>query len=484
MSDPQHEIFVISDLHIGGRYGTPPDRGFRINSHVPLLAAFVRRLVARRKASAATLELVINGDFIDFLAEEGPEAEPWRAFIDDADAALDTYRRIRERDSDFFLALRELLAGGSDITLLLGNHDIELGFPALRAQLQEDLGVSVSSGRLKFIYDGEACVRGDVLIEHGNRYDGFNVIDHDRLRRVRSAMSRRQAIAARDGFEPPPGSRLVAQVMNPLKKSYGFVDLLKPETEAVVPLLLALEPGLAGDITRLWQVWRLKSEADRLGATAPGRMARAGHIGTAQPAGAMPDPLRSLLGGCLDSAQLARLEALVAQARPDAGARRIGVLDTLRDSLSLLGDKLSGLAHSTRMDVLFDALRALQNDASFDTTVETPELSAHVRQLAASGFRTVIFGHTHLAREVPLGEGATYINTGTWADLMRLPAALFTPEPGLARDALEVFVADLRQHDYSRYLIFRPTFAHVVLSAGCSVSARLHTFDPAATAYP
>jgi hypothetical protein len=30
--------------------------------------------------------------------------------------------------------------------------------------------------------------------------------------------------------------------MNPLKQEYPFVDLLKPETSAVVPLLLALSP--------------------------------------------------------------------------------------------------------------------------------------------------------------------------------------------------------------------------------------------------
>src|SRR5262249_37777826 len=145
------------------------------------------------------------------------------------------------RDRQLFDALRTFTGRRGRLTLLLGNHDVELSFPQVRRRLFQYLDAEALT-RITFIYDGEAYAVGDALIEHGNRYDGFNVIDHDRLRRVRSLQSRRQAIPPEYAFAPPPGSRLVASIMNPIKQMYPFVDLLKPETEAVVPMLLALEP--------------------------------------------------------------------------------------------------------------------------------------------------------------------------------------------------------------------------------------------------
>ena len=55
-------VFVISDLHLGGQPPTmmsTPDR----------LAAFIESLPSRLQ-SDEQLELVINGDFVDFLAIE------------------------------------------------------------------------------------------------------------------------------------------------------------------------------------------------------------------------------------------------------------------------------------------------------------------------------------------------------------------------------------------------------------------------------
>ena len=54
---------------------------------------------------------------------------------------------------------------GGELTLLLGNHDLELSMPQVRLALAERLG---SEGkRFNFIFDGEAHVRGQLLIEHG-----------------------------------------------------------------------------------------------------------------------------------------------------------------------------------------------------------------------------------------------------------------------------------------------------------------------------
>jgi hypothetical protein len=95
----------------------------------------------------------------------------------------------------------------------------------------------MGSGRVEFIYDNQAFGEKPVLIEHGNRYDSWNVIAHDQLREVRSAMSRGEAPPL---FESPAGSRLVINIMNKIKAKFTFVDLLKPEDAALLPLRAAL----------------------------------------------------------------------------------------------------------------------------------------------------------------------------------------------------------------------------------------------------
>ena len=80
-----------------------------------------------------------------------------------------------------------------------------------------------------------------MLIEHGNRFDEWNAVPHGALRRVRSQLSR--ALPAKPEFPALPGSRLVVDVMNPLKQQYAFIDLLKPEDAGACRSLRHLGPA-------------------------------------------------------------------------------------------------------------------------------------------------------------------------------------------------------------------------------------------------
>jgi hypothetical protein len=60
------ELFVISDLHLGGQPGEG-ERGFRINTHGAALAEFVHGVAVRASRSTTSeVELVLNGDIVDF----------------------------------------------------------------------------------------------------------------------------------------------------------------------------------------------------------------------------------------------------------------------------------------------------------------------------------------------------------------------------------------------------------------------------------
>jgi UDP-2,3-diacylglucosamine pyrophosphatase LpxH len=471
----ESEIFVVSDLHIGGRYGSNRnDRGFRINTHVDELANFVFEVGERAQTTARRTELVINGDFVDFLAEDIHSDQQWQAFITDETMAVETFDTIVDRDKIVFEALRSAVQSGVRLTLLIGNHDVELSLPAVRAHLFKAIG-----GQCQFLYDGEAHVIGDVLIEHGNRYDGFNVIDHDRLRRHRSIRSRRLPLRRDAEFQPPPGSQLVEQVMNPIKIDYPFIDLLKPETGAVIPLIIALEPGFARDIERIWNLYRLSGEAKERAPSAPAWPARSGDIRASGEIRNQAGGLRELLVEHMGKDELDRLITLVEQVDNDSisAAQQIGFRDNARQTWSLMKLAVSG-SWEKRQPVLLDALRHLQNDISFNRSLESEEYLTHAKELASTGFRVIVFGHSHLAKEVSLGHGATYLNTGTWADLMRVPKEILSASHDSAIAHLEQFVDAMKAGDFRAYVEFIPTFAHIELDQEeRAVTAKLIDFE-------
>lgn len=455
----ERDVFILSDLHIGGRYpvqGNPKDAGFRMMKHVGELARLIRGW-AERDAAQDFCEVVINGDFVDFLAEEDKDAAdplcPWEVFRGEPGQAAAVLTQIMRRDALVFDALALLVGRGHRLTILLGNHDLELSLPAVREVLSERLGTGDGQS-LRFIYDGEAYVVGDALIEHGNRYDRYNQVRFDDLRELRSLQSRRQPVDWRDWFTAPPGSYLVVEIMNRLKQRYPFVDLLKPEREAVLPLLLALDPGTGDLIEHL--LWTLAPGHTRYGVRLlnPALPRSRSTIAAMEGAhDAEPPTLRRALEPLFRSPEdLERFVQSVvppgplpAWARKDApGVCGIAASDENEDWLTRWLRRSRDLARAARAalavgelylprDALEDrqpallaALRVLQDDRSFDPSYEKPEYLAAARRLAQDGrFRYVIFGHTHLAKgDIPLGGGASYWNSGTWCDLMRVPSAI------------------------------------------------------------
>lgn len=490
MAPLARQIYVISDLHIGGQPASGEsscDRGFRMCTQSSRLASFITAL-GQRPSSLPKLELVINGDFIDFLAEpDGDSFSPITMLPSHASSKL---RSIARRERPLFDALSGLLHKGHRLTLLLGNHDIELSFPEVRQTLNEILSLDGKQD-FQFIFDNEAYVVGDALIEHGNRYDGFNAVDHDSLREWRSLQSRRLTKEAVT-FRAPPGSHLVASVMNPIKREYPFVDLLKPEVEAVVPILLALEPGYRRHIAEVGKLW-LEAKRHAPQGAMPGRRgdisastalgAGLSERGNLAAASTISDDavLRQMLGTAIRGPQLA---AFLAGLPTAPAAEDRGTISSVRRPSGL--DRALGIFHLLRsgqsesleqhLPSLLAAIRVLKDAQTFDRNQEppTPYLAA-ARELAdQGGFRYVVFGHTHIARQISLGQDASgeerfYLNTGTWADLIELPRSLFDENEERALCALREFVATLR--DPSPWIAFHPTYVRLDLGQDGRVTA-------------
>ena len=493
-------VYVISDLHLGGAWPSEQTRGFRMMTRPEDLARFIRVLAARPSGpSDPEIELVINGDFIDFLAEEHPRPR-WLPFIRDPEVAVRVFEHVASQHGDrhVFDALAELLARGHLLTLLLGNHDLELSFPAVRRAFERRIGAGPRSG-LRFLYDGEAYEVGDALIEHGNRYDPANTVDHGQLQQVRALQSRKRQDRESWSFEPPIGSRLVAELMNPIKTEYQFIDLLKPESEPLFALLLALEPRYRETIAQMAKLLRIGiSGVKQKQSTRRGRFplmfASTGDEDDAADQGASgndDEDLAAVLGRAMPEGEArAMVEELAREDGDGAGEAAtgaggggpvsFGITDAIVSRIGVAGLLVAGQVASVqqRLRLVQQALRAVDQDRSFDSGHEASRRYLTAAQDLGRRYRIVVFGHTHQAKEIELGGGAKYLNTGTWANLMRFPQTLFEDDSSRVMSALESFFENIRGNQLAAYIEFRPTYARLEVTADGQTTGSLHTFDP------
>ncbi|MDY7233341.1 metallophosphoesterase [Hyalangium rubrum] len=439
----RESLFVISDLHLGG------DTGFQICTARGRrrLAAFIRGIPSQL-STGQHAHLVLAGDIVDFLAEQ-----PFAAFTPEDSVATAKLARIMDHGdtADVWQALRELVSAGHSLTLLLGNHDLELSLPGPRRLLHQRIG----HRGVEFLYDNQAFVRGPVLIEHGNRYDDWNVVPHDALRAVRSALTRREA--------PPPmrtvaGSELVVGVMNGLKRQYAFIDLLKPENEAAIPLLAVLDPGA---MFKLQQLVRMARQAAR--------------TRTPRDESGAPEERELISGEAEQTEELLLREAqeLLGASDDEIGARehlkswwelyRAGTFEDRREQLRRLRKALR--------------IYVREQHETFAVAEESPRYLKPAEALARRGFRVVVFGHTHLAKRVPmLGGEARYLNTGTWAELMRIPEEVLS-DSAAGDSVLSEFVEALADNQLGPWRTLVPTFARIDLEGETLVSADVFLFE-------
>lgn len=451
----KRRIIAISDLHIGqgpraSALAANPGADQPVNRmHPPMLGHpekltdFLTQLAAfAEKSSDTRLELVIHGDFIDFLAEPAIPApggdgdtgvfyEPWTASEEDALKKLDRVLAAYGHASSgqLFFALRQCVQRVQYTTILLGNHDVELTYPRLRTRLLEVLGVG--SEKCGFLLHNEPYRAGSVLIEHGDRYDNWNAIDRAGLRAIAARVARGEK-PDRVNYIICPGSKLVAYVMNYIKEDLRFVDLLKPDELISMELLRQIYPRMIEwlqiviqrlDVASFYlseslrphlprQMWRMDDTADltlRLSSDDS-------HQLSTRLLEALPRVYRRAEAAVLS--QLYRLNPTQAETgrRQSIGAAEVRArLRACLDDSRSLHRRLRG--NQPISDAEYETLRMLL-DAKRMTRPEPQHLAAkRMLDHTPLGLKLVIMGHTHAARSEPHGDG-TYVNTGTWADLL------------------------------------------------------------------
>lgn len=449
------------------------------------------------ESEGVVVELVVNGDMVDFLAPDvAGEAKIW---IGDEMEAIGRLREIVEHTPAPFEALRRLLrCDRCLLTILLGNHDVELCLPAVRHYLQSE--VLHSDGRgLKFLFNGEAYTCGRLLIEHGNRYDPWNQVAYSELRQECSHISRGLPILeedrARRWFNPPAGTLLVVHAVNHLLGKYPFINLLKPETGAMLPLLLSLQPDLRPVLAKIVALREIpaRRRGARLAAAAiPGDPAALGGEGDGEiDIGSLDAVLTAELGE-VDARQFTAPEPDWFGGELGGGQEEQDMYKVLRECTADLYRKAQGLltlgrawlsasAEARRAQVQV-ALKHLAEDNSWSINSETePAYEEAACELVSGGkFSHVVFGHTHHPKKIVLERRGhklgCYLNAGAWADVIRLPVAASGGETQ-TREMLETFVGQIESGNLSGLLTRFCGYAEVELDkSGDVLSAEIYSY--------
>lgn len=157
-------LVVLSDVEMGA--GGPQD-------DCPHSASIAELLLRYSGAHPRTpIDFVFNGDTFDFLKTSVEGAYP--RHVSQA-VALQKLERIARAHGPFFAGLRRLLEREDcTVSFVAGNHDLELFFPDVQAEIRR-----LVDSRVQF--PGVRYEQGNVLVEHGSQGDPMFRIDPDNV---------------------------------------------------------------------------------------------------------------------------------------------------------------------------------------------------------------------------------------------------------------------------------------------------------------
>lgn len=366
------DLFVLSDLHLAA------ERNAGLFQSDAELAACLRWILTDTRDSL----IVLAGDVLDFLILTNGNKKVDLARLGDHT------REIIEHHPEVFDALSELARSPRhQLVLMGGDHDAELIFPSVQETIELRLGGDLINPVVRWLVHGDALrVRvGDavVLVEHGNVLDPWNRTDHVTLQSAFSLASRN--LSDGDDYQPPLGRKLALGVLSQLRGSHRWIDCLKPETEAVLPLLWHFASGEQRD-----RIFKLVDEYESIRDFAWNKK-----IGNAR------DP-----------------EKLYEGEKEAENSTQFKAFEEWFEEIKKLQPRTP--AAGKEEDRLIRKLRSASARDTFFELERPGDSVKYLRPLFEGGTDLVIHGHTHSAKACAV-EGGFYVNTGTWGQLLHLP---------------------------------------------------------------
>jgi len=383
-----------------------------------------------QKPPADRWHIVIAGDFIDFvgmsidpkdgevIATELTPEERRNGVGSAEDHARLKLRRVARRHGDVFDELGKLVSAGHVLTVLHGNHDIELHWEALKDDFR-DLVVAGcaederAAARRRIEFEPWFFYReGVVYIEHGHQYDPFCATTF-----ILAPISPRDPRRVERGYSETLLRAIVRRT--PGLKEYGH-DERGLGSYVGWAFTLGFR-GMVGLWTRFFVTVYDLAKTQRAYRTERARLMKQAHderiaeraersrmdVGRLRQLQALQSrPIGATIRGVLASVMLDRLLLYIAVAIAFAV---IGLLVWL-GPLAGYGVPVAGV-----VCVIWIALHfyLAARRGAVDPTAQQKARAAHIAKLFAAPY--VVMGHTHKPLSVRYGE-ATYINVGSWAE--------------------------------------------------------------------
>lgn len=206
--------YVISDLHLA-------DGGALDDFHDDAL--FARWLGS---LDAATTVLVLNGDWLAFeqiAPLEVPEGVPSSLLWTEAQS-VEKMNNCIGAHGQFFDAMLVFHAGGGEIRVTVGNHDIDFVWPGVQAVVAERIA-AVGSDR--FTVETVGTSFANVWIQHGHQFDKTNSTkDPENFIHV--------GPDGQEYLERIWGTDFVLEFFNPLHQELRFAANVKPQWKLVL----------------------------------------------------------------------------------------------------------------------------------------------------------------------------------------------------------------------------------------------------------
>jgi len=216
--EAQKLILVISDLHLSAGKMLKGKRNLLEDFHYDTELIDFLNYYCSGEYEHLEVELVINGDFLDFLAV------PFVEFYDDEfwseKASLAKLDMIMSAHVGVFKAMKKFLAhDNKSIVYIIGNHDAEFVFDSLKDKFQAFFG----DCRDRLVISNKIVTHNPIKgvhIQHGHQYEKANDFDQENA-----------IVETEEGekyFIPPWGSYWVTNIINKYKQERGFINAVRP----------------------------------------------------------------------------------------------------------------------------------------------------------------------------------------------------------------------------------------------------------------
>lgn len=402
--DQKRITLIVSDLHMGD--GQPGDDFVYDKDQ---FVKFLRCQLATPEGQKGEIELIINGDFLEFV-QVNPEAytlKSDRYWCSEAEslAKLDCILRGHPK---VFAALKEFQQGGAGqnrVTLFAGNHDVDLYWDGVQKGLRDAAGeLNIELGKVWY-----QRYRDRLWVSHGHLFKSIdpanNFVHWDEPRRQPAADSEPRRL------EMCPGTLFVVRFVNLLEARYPFADNLHPET-ALAEILWREDSWGLKSVAWMLTKFAASYPAEMLGSDETVPEIGTQVLETIQSDRDMREAIAALYRDLLHRPEMTEAQVRDELDTDEALANFIERLMTAGEDwepwLAVLGKSEPAVLGAG--DGAGGTL-AIRSAGKIDTRSEC--IAQAERTWLVDGAQIVVLGHTHLPQKVEEQKGR-YYNPGSW----------------------------------------------------------------------